>query len=122
MNPYNFLSDEETHDYIVEQAMRKTYLNELDIEYDIIDYIEDAIPHKFDYFSITILLWSGKVVEVCIDNKEIIVSDEWQDVDQFAFDYPEGFDPSYSPPGSEKLIQKIKKEFSDVSEVMILEL
>ena len=39
MNPYNYLNEEEkAHDYIV-NSERKTYLSDLDIEYDFMDYI-----------------------------------------------------------------------------------
>lgn len=120
MNPYDHLSEDEAHEYIVERE-RKTHLGELD-EMDFMEHISGHIPKHLNYdFVVVMLLESGLLIDVVIEDEEVTEYSQFQNATEFFNFREETFEEDY-PSYATKLVTRIKNEFSDVSEVMILRL
>ena len=119
MNPYNYLNEEEkAHDYVV-NSERKTYLSDLDIEMDFMDYVAEDIPKHLIDFSISILMTSKEVEYIAINDNEVYESILFNSIEEHDHEIMSDFVEDF-PIYAKQLVSKIKSEFSDVSEVMIL--
>ena len=121
MNPYNYLNEEEkAHDYVV-NSERKTYLSDLDIEYDFMDYVAEDIPKHLTDFAISILMTSEEVEYIAINDKEVYESVLFDSIEEHDREVMSDFVEDY-PIYAKQLVSRIKSKFSDVSEVMIIRL
>ena len=121
MNPYNYLNEEEkAHDYVV-NSERKTYLSDLDIEMDFMDYVAEDIPKHLTDFAISILMTSEEVEYIAINDNEVYESTLFDSIEEHDREIMSDFVEDY-PIYAKQLVSKIKSEFSDVSEVMIIRL